>query len=166
MRLFNCVFLASATVFALPSPRSDRTARTPSTLAGGLTLIQALNTSSHLTDDWPTICYNTSGSRAVNRLSCIELISYFMSRPGFDVPLFWAPGPHKSAWRLHGCEIRIVSGKWGAEFSMRDVVEQAERVLAVCQPPRYAGVGGSTPVDALPGFMYASFHVQVTGVAP
>lgn len=47
---------------------------------------------------------------------------------------------------------------------MQDVAVEMERVLATCQPPAYVGVGGSAPVAGVQRFMYAAFHVQVTGV--
>ena len=43
-------------------------------------------------------------------------------------------------------------------------MRQAVRILNVCQPPPTLGSGGSAPVEGTAGLMYASFHVQVSGV--
>ena len=67
-------------------------------------------------------------------------------------------------WELRGCRLIVVSGKWDDVFSLQDVVGAMERVLATCQPPRYSGVGGTAPVNARPGFVYAAFHAQVMAV--
>ena len=57
-----------------------------------------------------------------------------------------------------------MNGKWEATFALRDAVVEMEKVLTLCQPPGYRGVGGSTPVAGQEGFMWAAFHVEVTGV--
>ena len=49
-------------------------------------------------------------------------------------------------------------------FSLKDIVVEVGKVLALCQPPEYHGIGGSTPVNGMIGLMWASFYVEVTGV--
>ena len=166
MRLLNTFLLAEAAGLALSFPRSDLTAHSPIAVRDNLALIAPLNTSAHVTNAWPIACYVTIGSQAVDRLSCNDLIIYFMSRPDVSLPTIWTPRADELQWELHGCKVIITSGLWDSVFSMQNVVEQMERVLAVCQPPAYLGVGGSAPVNGMAGFMWASFHVQVTGVAP
>lgn len=117
-----------------------------------------------LTDDWATICYYGLESPRVTLQSCSPLINHFISNPDFHLPKLWIPGPREPKWQMQGCKLRIVSGKWESRFSMRDVVVEMERVLAMCQPPAYRGIGGSAPVMGKEKFMYAAFHVQIMGV--
>ena len=90
---------------------------------------------------------------------------YLASRRDFGLPKRWLPGPVEPEWSLAGCKLSIVSGSHVSDFSMRDVVSEMMRVLEVCQPPRYLGMGGLAPVQGRAGFMYEAFHVQVMGMA-
>ena len=164
MRLSGIFLPAGVAVSALPSPQSDFTPRSPTTPVNALTLIQPVNTTSSLTDDFPILCYYDSGSYAVDRQSCSPLIDYLVNTGDFHLPKLWVPGPDEPEWKLRGCKLRLVSGKWESTFSMQDVVVEMERVLAACQPPMYLGIGGSAPVDGKAGFLYAAFHAEVTGV--
>lgn len=167
MRLFQTFFLAGAVVYALRPPEPDLIPRLSLTPTKGLTLIQSHHsnlTLPTLSDSGPIICYNGLSSRSITRESCTPLINYFANSRDFRLPKLWIPGPREPEWQLQRCGLRILSGKWDSRFSMQDVVVEMERVLAMCQPPSYLGVGGSAPVDGKAGLMYAAFHVQVTGV--
>ena len=164
MRSLIMLLLAGTAVWALPSPYSHLPARAPLSSANTLTLTQLSNTTSPLTNEWPIICYQDYEFLRANRDSCDHLIIYLASQRDFGIPKRWSPGLSEPEWFLEGCKISIASGKYVSEFSMRDVVSQVLRVLEVCQPPKYFGIGGSAPVRGQTGFMYAAFHVQVTGI--
>ena len=58
-----------------------------------------------------------------------------------------------------------MTGRWKAIFSWQDVAAKVVEILEVCQPPKYLGIGGTAPLAGIQRLMYASFHVQVTGMA-
>lgn len=165
MRLILTFLLTGTAILALPSPRSNPNPRPQITAGKTLSITQPLNETTTPTTDWPTICYHDTRSLLVDRLSCAPLITYLMTRPDYAAPKVWLPSPIEPELTLEGCQVKIVSGKWQAVFSMRDVVVEMMRILLLCQPPRYLGIGGSAPVEVAEGFRYAAFHVQVTGVA-
>ena len=165
MRAFVIFLLAATAIVALPSPPPGLTPRSRTTPANTLTLTQPHNTTSSLADIWPTICYyNIIIIRAVNQLSCAPLIAHLANRPDFATPKVWLPGAVEPVWTVQGCRVRIVSGQWEAMFSLRNAMVEMEKVLTLCQPPGYRGIGGSTPVAGQEGIMWGSFHVEVTGV--
>ena len=162
MRLFNASLLAGIAVLALPA---DLVRRSPAIPGNTLTLNRPLNTTSTLRDYESPICFDcTITSAYVSILTCRPLLTWIATLPNAAVPHHWVPGPHQPAWTLQGCQVGIVGGHWDAVFSLEDVVSQAVRILTVCQPPPWSGCGGLAPVKGTAGLMYASFHVQVSGV--
>lgn len=166
MRLCNIFLLFGTAILALPTSQPGLTPRSSSTPAYTLNVpSQSLNITSSLTDDWPTICYWDYRSPAVNSHSCEALISYLARRPDATIQQLWLPSAVQVSWTLQGCRVSIVNGRWETWFSLRDVVLKVINILAICQPPQHLGIGGVTPIGGTEGFMYAAFHVQVTGVA-
>lgn len=162
MRLFFAFLLVGIVVFAIPT---DLALHSPLTPGDTLTLTRPLNNTSMLKGHQSPLCYDGAAARAyVSRLTCAPLLAWMASRPDAAVPHPWNPGSDQPEWKLYHCRIRLISGRWDAVFSLQDVVLQAVRVLTVCQPPPTWGCGGSMPVAGMTGLMYASFHVQVTGV--
>ena len=84
--------------------------------------------------------------------------------PDFATSKVWIPGAGELEWTVQGCRARIVNGEYEATFSLRDAVVEMGKVLTLCQPPGYRGIGGTTPVAGQEGLMWAAFHVEVTGV--
>ena len=162
MHLFNAFLLAGIAVLALPA---DLVHRSPAIPGNTLTLTRPFNTTSTLRDYQPPICFDCIVTRAyVSILTCRPLLAWMATRPDAAIPHPWTPGRQQPAWEFQGCQVAIVSGRWDAVFSLKDIVLQAVRILTVCQPPPRSGCGGSAPVEGTVGLMYASFHVQVSGV--
>lgn len=162
MRLFNAFPLAGIAVLATPA---DLAFRSPTTPGNTLTLIRPLNTTSTLRDDRSFIYFDGTIARVyVSSLTCDPLLARIIARPDAGIPQYWIPGRHQPEWTLQGCQVSIVSGHWGALFSLEDVVLRVVRILTICQPPPRWGIGGLAPVIERTGLTYASFHVQVIGV--
>lgn len=162
MRLCNAFLLAGVAVLAIPA---NLARRSPAIPGNTLTLIRPLNTTSTQGDHESPNCYDGTITRAyVTRITCAPLLAWIATRPDAAVPYRWVPGRHQPAWIHQGCKVEILNGRWDAVFSLEDVVSQALRILTVCQPPPRWGCGGSAPVEGTEGLMYASFHVQVSGV--
>ena len=166
MRIFCTIFLAATIVFAVPSPHIGPNPRSVPENVNSLTLTQPLNNAtSSVAEDRPIICFqDLLFIHSVNAQACSPLIATIIARPDYAVPKLWLPGPMQPEYVVQTCRLRIISGNWRALFSLRDVVAEMVRVLEICQPPRHFGSGGSTPVAGVKGLMYASFHVEVTGV--
>ena len=162
MRLVNAFLLAGIAVVAIPNDLARRPTANP---GNTLTLTRPLNTTSTLRNHQTPFCFDGTITRAhVSRLTCEPLLHWIATRPHAAIPQRWIPGHHEPGWILQGCQVKILSGRWAAVFSLEDVVLQAVRILTACQPPPVWGCGGSAPVRGTVGMMYASFRVQVSGV--